>query len=44
MAVTHADVHHETGREYGRSWVLLGLVGLCAEFWIVVIAVLTTYL
>jgi hypothetical protein len=44
MAVRHADVHPETGREYGRNWLLISLVGLCVEFWIVVVAVLTAYL
>ena len=44
MAITEAGVHHETGREHARNWALLGFIGLCVEFWIVVVAVLTAYL
>jgi hypothetical protein len=44
MAVRHADVHPETGPQVGRNWALIGLVGLCVEFWIVALAVLTSYL
>ena len=36
MAVRHADVYLEGGREYGRNWALIGLVGMCVEFWVVV--------
>ncbi len=44
MAVRNADVHPETGPQVGRNWALIGLVGLCVEFWIVALAVLTSYL
>ena len=44
MAVGHADVHRETGPPVRRNWALIGLVGLCVEFWIVAVAVLTAYL
>jgi hypothetical protein len=44
MAITEAGIHHEPGRENARNWVLLGLIGLCVEFWIVVVVVLAAYL
>ena len=44
MAVRHADVHPGTGPQVGRNWALIGLVGLCVEFWIVAVAILTAYL
>lgn len=30
----------EDGREPGLNWVLIGLIGLCVEFWIVVASAL----
>ncbi len=44
MAVMHAGVHSETGRAYGRNWFPLVLVGLCLEFWTVVLIFLAAYL
>jgi hypothetical protein len=39
MAVKQERVHVEDGRP-GLNWALIGLVGLCVEFWIVVASAL----
>ena len=44
MVVRHADVHPETGRDYGRNWALIGLVGMCVEFWVVLASLLAAAL